>query len=1351
METSAPPSSSSLLDGDGARRWIPDVRRQHLDLTTGVTSHGGYVDGVATIHCRPPSAPHVEDARTITLHAHELCVRRVVIDGAPGRVIRRGRTIVELDGSETPATAPAAGAASASSAGASILAAAADAARRDARDADAGDGDELVIARMDGGVIARGGGGGGGGGADADAPDVVVVVWYAAGPAVGRPGGPRGVIPSARGDLASPPTPVVPPGASNPATVDDEKAEAVDDDDDGWPPPGAGGVASYVDPDEDGLRYVVTPGPALRPAAWFPCVDDPSRLVHFSVAVACDDDVVAVAPGVLTKRERIERRGYHFPSDEEEADEEANGVTKLRRFVFASGGVPVQAHQMTIAVGTFARKKVPASAAHVASAGFAFAAVAAAEEEVEKEEEIKKRGISAAQDQDDDEKENDAGKATAHSNTHSLLAPPAFDAELRSAASATTAVLASFEEYLGRPFPYPGGLAFAFVPPECMPNAGVAFVGAGVTIMTTDALGHPLSATDLAASRTALAECAARQLFGGFLEPREDTDAWLAEALAAHLAGKCYVSTLMGADEMRYRRAKELEAILRADDGCAMPPISSKEARVWRGGRHAGGASAAEMRARKEAGLRAERAKTGGGKAAEGEEDVLSAVERDAPPASKAARPLPPDVDRLVRSKAIAVIGMLERRLGDEGLRKVMRKLASLQCKAIGAEALQETAAAAAKAAKAAREKATAAAAAARATESTDEAATAALAEKATAAAKEQLQKDHEEAAAYHALAESPARFLRQSVFLTSCRQNATMTKQEMAAFTARWIEGCGCPRLTVGYTFRKSRRQELLFAIKLDGCRAAAAADKIAFRKNPKISVTVRVQETDLPPSDHAVSLSAHDRAYCLMPLQLVTKPKDRRTIARQQQAALDRQARARETGNQNPDDLDAAAAAEVLQWECPVNWVRIDPEGEWLAEVRVPIEQIGLEGMITAQLRKERPADVGAQLHAIAYLRARAEAGSTSAVNALLHCVEDAKTFCRVRADAAKALGACACDDTQRSNLAMTSVMRTYRKRRCDPETGLTAPTDLRNYADALVDEGLVAALGLPRVPAREAAANDMVDYTTPSECVDLLVDMLNNLESDGDPHDMSSLVATALRALGAASLEKTDALQSSLDAISRWLTKDVNICGVGGRTHAGGRRVTTAALEALRAVATRLPSLARVVAVERDARADARAASKKTLRDAASLRRGVSAALARCQEAIDAASKDACQAVRRAGAALAFDVEMKHGGVAGAARALANSVLRCKVEHGAAAKATLLWDARARMVDIETAAKVFALLEAEGPAAASRVEAATANAPAPMDADGDVDVAAAPTTPPGVSGEDEVIADGYHLLRW
>ena len=172
-------------------------------------------------------------------------------------------------------------------------------------------------------------------------------------------------------------------------------------------------------------------------------------------------------------------------------------------------------------------------------------------------------------------------------------------------------------------------------------------------------------------------------------------------------------------------------------------------------------------------------------------------------------------------------------------------------------------------------------------------------------------------------------------------------------------------------------------------------------------------------------MSLSAHDRARCLMPLQLVTKPKDRRTIARQQQAALDRQQRAIEEGAVNPDDLDAAAAAEVLQWECPVQWVRVDPESEWLAKVVQPVTQVGLEGMVTAQLAKERPADVASQIAAVAFLRRRAsDAGSTSAVNALLQCAEDPKTFCRVRADAARALGECARDGTQRSNLALSGA---------------------------------------------------------------------------------------------------------------------------------------------------------------------------------------------------------------------------------------------------------------------------------------------------------------------------------------
>ena len=81
-------------------------------------------------------------------------------------------------------------------------------------------------------------------------------------------------------------------------------------------------------------------------------------------------------------------------------------------------------------------------------------------------------------------------------------------------------------------------------------------------------------------------------------------------------------------------------------------------------------------------------------------------------------------------------------------------------------------------------------------------------------------------------------------------------------------------------------------------------------------------------------------------MPLQLVTKPKDRRTIARQQQAALDRQQRAIEEGIVNPESLDAAAAAEVLQWECPVQWVRVDPEGSGWRTFGCPCRRLAWRG---------------------------------------------------------------------------------------------------------------------------------------------------------------------------------------------------------------------------------------------------------------------------------------------------------------------------------------------------------------------------------------------------------------------
>ena len=236
--------------------WVPQVRRQHLELEVGVTRRaGGVVIGCATITCRPPPAGS-GDVRLIMLHAHELMIDRVTIDDAPARVVRRGRVVVGDDGKDvTPEPSrfdpdPAEAKAAAESADpAACASAAADAASIDTKLADGGECDELVLARRDAGTVAsapaketfasenenekKG---------DVDAaatlnetptgrPDVVIKVWYAAGPAVGD------ALPD--------------------ATV------GMPDTRGGWSIPGAGALRSCAE--EDGGCFLAAPGAAARP------------------------------------------------------------------------------------------------------------------------------------------------------------------------------------------------------------------------------------------------------------------------------------------------------------------------------------------------------------------------------------------------------------------------------------------------------------------------------------------------------------------------------------------------------------------------------------------------------------------------------------------------------------------------------------------------------------------------------------------------------------------------------------------------------------------------------------------------------------------------------------------------------------------------------------------------------------------------------------------------------------------------------------------------------------------------------------------------------------------------------
>jgi transcription initiation factor TFIID subunit 2 len=466
-EPDEPPASPAPV----GTPWVPQVRRQHLELEVGVTRRaGGVVVGCATITCRPPPAGS-GDVRLVMLHAHELMIDRVTIDDAPARVVRRGRVVVGDDGKDVapePSRSdpdPAAAKAEAESADpAACASAAADAASIETKLADGGECDELVLARRDAGTVAS---------APANAteietedavadppgtparPDVVIKVWYAAGPAAGD------ALPAAT--------------AGMPGTGTGTQS--------GWSVPGAGALCSCVD--DDGGCFLAAPGAAARPAAWFPCVDDGASLAHFSLGVTVDSGLVAVAPGVLTKTaEEEEAEEAEEPNEGDAsgalttfASKNSRDGSKKKRFAFSSGGVPTQAHTITLAVGDFAQKAIPVSAAAVS----AFTAAAAAEErDAEREREKASKTNETGDDRnvkDSNDARLNAAESTAASATHRVYAPRSHETELELASSAVAAALREMEDYLGRAFPFPGGARFAFVPSDCAPGAGLARAG----------------------------------------------------------------------------------------------------------------------------------------------------------------------------------------------------------------------------------------------------------------------------------------------------------------------------------------------------------------------------------------------------------------------------------------------------------------------------------------------------------------------------------------------------------------------------------------------------------------------------------------------------------------------------------------------------------------------------------------------------------------------------------------------------------------------------------------------------------------------------------------------------------
>lgn len=566
-----------------------------------------------------------------------------------------------------------------------------------------------------------------------------------------------------------------------------------------------------------------------------------------------------------------------------------------------------------------------------------------------------------------------------------LFAPAGqgLEERMQTAAVGIGKAIVAYEEYLGHPYPV-SCLNVVFLPDVLVRERDA--LGACVNVHSARWLVDPALNSALLDARVHLATAIARQWFGGIVVPADTTDCWVVEGLAQYLAGM-YVKNLTGLNELSFTRMKDMRLAAAMDDGASLPPLASRAARIWRGGHYAG----------------------------------------PDPFAGGAPKPLSKSVERALQAKAVAVIYMLEKRLGPDVMQKVLKYFAGLHVRRNKKEQATRT-------------------------------------------------------GPSNEVLAGNARWIHTLQLFDHCRATVNLGKGEVNSFLERWVYGAGTPKLSVGYVVKR-KKNVMEFAVKLEGSAAAAAADRaaLAVARNHRSSVTVRMREENrADANDHVVSLG--QSSWQLMEIPLQPRPKDRRP----------------KTIIESGGDPELIAAMD-----CPVRYVRVDPEFEWMGNIEQSARQVGLESMMAQMLEKEK--DIVAQIVAVEFLGRRVANGSVSAVLVLDKCLNSEDTFCRVRAEAAMALGKSASEKTQWGSLH--ALLRHYKKYQCDERTGKPKQNDFRDLAKVIVDKAVITAL---------AHVYDEEAKCTHADAIDAIVNRLKYNNNEGNPQSDDGFVATCLSAL-------------------------------------------------------------------------------------------------------------------------------------------------------------------------------------------------------------------------------------------
>ncbi|KAF8695253.1 hypothetical protein HU200_037470 [Digitaria exilis] len=344
--------------------------------------------------------------------------------------------------------------------------------------------------------------------------------------------------------------------------------------------------------------------------------------------------------------------------------------------------------------------------------------------------------------------------------------------------------------------------------------------------------------------------------------------------------------------------------------------------------------------------------------------------------------------------------------------------------------------------------------------------------------------------------------------------------------FFPRWVESCGCPVMRLGISYSKKRNMIELAVSR--GCTAKATPDSDNHTNGDTREsdagwpgmMSVRVHETD-GVYDHPV-LPMAGEALQVVEIQCHSRLAAKRVWKSKKNTKIDG----------SDDNIDVSTQENRTSVDSPLQWIRVDPEMEYLAEIHFhqPVQ------MWINQLEKDR--DVISQSQAISVLEKLPQL-SSAVINALNNFLNDTKAFWRVRVEAAYALAVTASEATDLAGLL--HLVKFYKSRRFDSDIGMPRPNDFHDIPEYFVLEAIPHAVSLVRSS----------DKNSPKGAIEFILQLLKYNDNNGNIYSDVYWLSAMVQAIGELELGQQGMgfLSSLLKRIDRLLQFDNFMPGYNG----------------------------------------------------------------------------------------------------------------------------------------------------------------------------------------------------------